>query len=93
MTGMLSQHWEVLCFHHTDMMSVQKMRTRTVLAKTTRIYWAASFFPVRSVRISGICSQCEDREGVSPVFLRASLKPLSGSIAHLGKFRREKGID
>lgn len=93
MTGMLSQHWEVLCFHHTDMMGVQKMRTGTVLAKDTRMYLAASFFPVRSIRISGIYSQREVREEVSPVFFRASLKPLRRSAAHLSKFRRGKGID
>lgn len=89
--GMLFQHWEVFCFHHTDILSILKMTTGTVLAKDTRIHWADYFFPVKSTRISGVYPQCEDRERVRPLFLRASLKPPSRSAAHFSKFRREMG--
>jgi len=88
---MFFQHWEVFCFCHTAIQSLQKMMTRTVLAKDSRIPWAAFFFPVKSMRISGVCLHCEDRERVSPLFLRASLKPPGESAARFSKFRREKG--
>lgn len=65
--------------------------TGTVLAKDTRIHWAAYFFPVKSMRISGVYLQREDGERVSPVFLRASLRPPRRSAHHFSKFGREKG--